>query len=412
MNIRYYIIITSLSLCTVFVHAVFRTNVLQPYNIALQPDPYHETKVSFQAGYEGVLAAKAFTPHIDHAGNVLQLYQRHQDGIAALKGFPPTSLPGQYAQIFNINDDNLTHGLFTPYANLSIPLNMLFSIQGRLAHNVSLHGYIPLIYAELKDVCWSQDNKKIEFEDNNLPNLLSVIGKLSGIDLFNGWKRVGFSDAVIFVKWQNDFLQMKPVLRNVRLSLRGGLNFPTGKQEDICQLLSLPFGYDQGYGLYFGGYMMLQFVHDVRFMIDLEFLQLFGNTKTRRIPTAPHQTDLLFIAKDRVFVDPGFTQQYTFMLEKRSLYQGLSAALYYQYFKHNDDTYYPTTNFGNFAIINDAQSIQEYTTHQFLFQLNYEFNQYETSGSRPNLMLFGKYGFNGKRAILTSSLGLQFTYAF
>ncbi len=73
---------------------------------------------------------------------------------------------------------------------------------------------------------------------------------------------------------------------------------------------------------------------------------------------------------------------------------------------------YPTTNFGNFQIINDAESVQEYTTHQFIFKLNYEFNQHESSGSRPNLMLFGKYGFNGKRAILTSSVGLQFTYAF
>ncbi len=411
MKIRYSILLI-ICLSVIDLRSIFKTNVLQPYNIMLQPDPLRETRFSFQVGYEGIASTAAFTPCEHGSHNVLQLYQLEQDGIAAFKGFAPETEAGQWAQVFNINDDNDTHGIFKPCGKLIIPMNMLFGIQGRLAHNVSLHAYVPLLYAQLKDVSWCEKNEHVEFEDNNVPKLLSVIGKVGGIDLFNGWKQVGFGDTVIFVKWQNDFWQMKPVLRNVRLSLRGGLNFPTGKKENPCELLALPFGYDQGYGVYFGGFLGLHFVRDWRFMIDLEFLQLFGNTKTRRIKTDHAQTDLLLIAKDRVFVDPGFTQQYTFMLEKRSFYRGLSAALYYQYFKHNDDTYYPTTNFGNFAIINDAQSVQEYTTHQFIFQLNYEFNQNDECASRPNLMLFGKYGFNGKRAILTSSVGLQFTYAF
>ncbi len=392
--------------------SIFKTNVLQPYNIALQPDPLRETHFSFQLGYEGILSAAAFTPRIDGSRNVLQLYQCNQDAIAAFKGFAPETMPGQYAQVFNIDDDNGTHGIFTPRGHLIVPLNGMLGMQVRLAHNVMLHGYVPFLYAELKDIYWCEKNEHVEFEDNNLPNILSVISKLGNIDLCSGWKRLGFGDTVIFVKWQNDYWQMKPILRNVRLSLRGGLNFPTGKKEDINELLALPFGYDQGYGVYFAGFLALHFIRDWRFMIDLEFIQLFGNTKTRRIKTDNEQTDLLLIARERVFVDPGFTQQYTFMLQKRGFFRGLSAALYYQYFKHNDDTYYPLNNFGNFSIINDAESVQEYTTHQFLFQLNYEFNQHEECGSRPNLMLFGKYGFNGKRAILTSSIGMQFTYAF
>jgi hypothetical protein len=411
MNIRYYIYIF-FSIAIYDAHAIFRTNVLQPYNIFLQPDPRNETRFSFQLGYEGICSAQAFTPRVDGTNNVLQIFQCNQDAIAAFKGFAPETEAGQYAQIFDINDDNTSHGIFTPNAKLTIPLNGLLGLQVKLAHNVSLHGYVPFLYAELSDICWTEKNNHTEFENNNFPQLLSTVGQVGCIDLYNGWKRLGFGDTVVFVKWQNDFWQMKPVLRNVRLSLRGGLNFPTGKKEDISKLLALPFGYDQGYGVYFAGNLNLFMNYDWRFMLDLEFLQLFGNTQTRRIKTDVAQTDLLLIAKDRVYVDPGFTQQYTFMLEKRSIYQGLSAALYYQYFKHNDDTYYPVTNYGNFQIINDAESVQEYTTHQFIFKLNYEFNQFETSGSRPNLMLFGKYGFNGKRAILTSSVGLQFTYAY
>lgn len=408
MNIRYYVFI----LCaTLSVHAVFRTNVLQPYNIFLQPDPLQENRFSFQLGYEGIVSTHGFPPHGDQR-DVLQLYGCQQDAIAAFKGFAPDTLAGQYAQIFNTNDDNTTGGFFTPWTKLSIPLNGMLGMQVKLAHNIALHGYIPFIYAQLDDVNWTQDGPCTEFENNNLPEILSVIGQLSGIDLFNGWKRLGFGDLTIFAKWQSDFFQNKHVLRNVRLSLRGGLNFPTGKKEDICVLLGLPFGYDQGVGVYFAGYLALHFLYDIRFLLDLEFLQSFGNTQVRRIKTDPEQTDLLLIQKSRVWVDPGFTQQYTFMLEKRCLVQGLSAALCYQYYKHNDDTFYPTTNNGKFLIINDAQSVQEYTTHQFIFKVNYEFNQYDINAQRPNIMLFGKYGFNGKRAIVTSSVGLQFTYAF
>ncbi len=392
-------------------HAVFRTNVLQPYNIILQPDPLRETRFSFQVGYEGIVAAQGFSA-CDSGHNVLQLFQCEQDALAALKGFGPETEAGQLAQRFNIDDANGTHGLFVPHGDLIIPLNLMLGIQGRLAHNVSLHAYMPVIYAELKDVCWREKNEHITFEDNSVSDLLCNVAQLGGMNLFNGWKRAGCGDAVIFFKWQNDFTQIKPLLRTVRLSVRAGFNLPTGAKEDICDLLGLPFGYDQGLGAYFAGFLGLHFIHNVRFMIDLEFLQLFGNTRTRRIKTDNTQTDLLLIAKDRVYVDPGFTQQYTFMLQKRSCWRGLNAALYYQYFKHNDDTYYPTTNFGNFAIINDAQSVQDYTTHQFVFKLDYEFNQNETDCSRPNIALFGKYGFNGKRAIVTSSVGLQFTYAF
>lgn len=411
MNIRYYGYIF-LSIVGGHLTAMFRTNVLQPYNIFLQPDPRNETRFSFQLGYEGICSTQGFSPKVDGASNVLQLFQPTQDAIAAFKGFASDTPAGQYAQIFNINDDNLSHGIFVPRAQLTIPLNGLLGIQVRLVHNLSLHGYVPFLYAHLRDISWTEENPHTEFENNNFPQLLSTVGNVGGIDLFNGWKRLGFGDTVIFIKWQQDFWQNKLVLRNVRLSFRGGLNFPTGKKEDINKLLALPFGYDQGYGIYFAGNLNLFMNRDWRFMLDLEFLQLFGTTHTRRIKTDMAQTDLLLIARDRVYVDPGFTQQYTFMIEKRTIYQGLMAGILYQYFKHNDDTYYPVTNYGNFQIINDAESVQEYTTHQFIFKLEYEFNQWQTSSSRPNLMLFGKYGFNGKRAILTSSVGLQFTYAF
>ena len=395
------------------VQAIFRTNVLMPYNFVLYPDYTYPIKFDTQFIYEGGFAAHGYAPHVHGTKNPLQLFQCEQDGIAALKGFDSQSDIGQLAQFFNINDDNTTHGIWTPSANFYVPFNGMFALVGGLGHHVTLEFYTQYLVAELKDVCWKEKNTGVEFEDNNVPNLLGDLSALGHIDLTHGWQRHGFGDTVGLIRWKYDFIQFhKRILHNVRLSARGGVLVPTGLTENNSILLGLPFGYDQGWGVIFGGNMGLFTHHQFRFTLDLEFLQLFGNTKARRVATNVDQTDLFLLKRQCVFVDPGFTQQYTFMLEKRNFWNNFSASVAYQYYKHNDDTYYPVTNEGNFAIINDAQVVQEWTTHQFLFKMQYEFNAFNPNAVRPQLSIFGKYGFNGKRAIVDSSVGLSLTVAF
>lgn len=392
-------------------HGIFRTNVLLPYNILLQPDYTRETLFALTCGYEGVLAAHGFAAHRDGKQNVLQIFQCEQDALAALKGAPSESDASQYAQLFNLDDDNDLQGLYTPCGKFSVPVNALFGLHIRLAENVTLRAYTSYLQAELSHVTWTQKNGHLTFNCNQLPDLLETVAQLGNLNLC-GWKRHGFGDTVVQAAWQNDFFQRKQYLRNVRLAVRGGLLLPTGKRENINDLEAFSFGYGQGVGVIFAGTLGLHFMHNIRLRLDLEFLQCLGNTRTRRIATDPAQTDLLFINTATIFVDPGFNQQYTFMFEKLSIWEGLHGMIAYQYFKHNDDVYYPCTNAQRFDILNNSQDVQEWTTHQLFFKANYEFNHESDCGFRPNLAVFGKYGFNGKRAIITSSLGASISFAY
>src|SRR4029079_7191843 len=105
---------------------------LIPYNIfeAWEPliEKYHRPRpTEFIIGYEGAYKICAFGEDdacgksIGTKGNVLQLWQKQQDGLAALKGADTLSVIGQYAQQYLHDDDNQTHALFTPNATLHMP---------------------------------------------------------------------------------------------------------------------------------------------------------------------------------------------------------------------------------------------------------------------------------------------------
>ncbi len=52
--------------------------------------------------------------------NVLQLWQDEQNALAAVKGNDAGTNLGQFAQLFNMDDDNGTHGHFIPCGKTSI----------------------------------------------------------------------------------------------------------------------------------------------------------------------------------------------------------------------------------------------------------------------------------------------------
>ena len=124
--------------------------------------------------------------------------------------------------------------------------------------------------------------------------LIKHIRDVSGLKL-DGWKRTGIGDLVVQATIMRDFEQRKPFLNNVRVQGRLGIDFPTGKRADEDRLLAIPFGNDGAWGVQFAGGIDLTFCYTLRAGIDAEFLYLFGNTRCRRLRSAEHQTDLLFL---------------------------------------------------------------------------------------------------------------------
>lgn len=406
------------TLC-ISVNALPPINLFQPYDVLIKPQrpPLHTWQL--MVGYEGAFHIRGFMEDEDFSGqhivcakgNVLQLWQKKQDAIAAFKGQPATSAAGAQSQFFNINDDNHTHGIFCPCASLHIPVNMLFGLQYRLPWNLTLAAYLPYRVAKLDDVVWREQANGVTFEQLTGPDLITKMETVGNMSL-RGWKRHGVGDLALQLEYYRHFPQAKPYLRNVGLEIRGGFLVPTGLKTDPDKLLAFPFGYDAGLGIMIAGRLELWYIHHLRIGIDVELLHLFGSTRQRRIATDPAQTDLFLLSKSSTFKDPGFVQHYTIYGDLFQAWRGLSARLAYQYTKHNEDRYYPCAQGVSFTTVNNAESLQEGTTHSIIAALTYDWNRPVNACWKPSISLLYKNGFNGKRALLVDSVSCVLSVAF
>lgn len=351
------------------------------------------------------------TSSCDTKGNVLQLWEKQQDAIAACKGTPVETASGQQSQYLNINDDNTSHGIFTPCAKLSVPVNLMFGLQFRLPHEITLAAYLPYREVTLHDVTWRQNKEGVLFEDSITPDLLKTVEKIGGMSL-GGWRRHGLGDLMIQAEYYFHRPQAKPYLKNVGIEIRGGLNLPTGLAADPDRLVAFSFGQDGGVGLLAAARLELWFVYNTRFAVDVQLLHLFGNTQCRRIKTDPAQTELLLVTKIPVFKNPGLMQHFTLFMDKVYFWRGLSFQAAYQYSKRTEDFYYLCNELYSSSVVNNAEALQEWTAHDLIFTLKYEWDRMNQSRCKPQLSAFVKYGFNGKRAILADTAGINFSLAF
>ena len=345
--------------------------------------------------------------------NVLQIYQNDQNALAAIKGCKSTASFGQLAQSFNIHNENGCQGLFRPTGHFRVPLNIMFSARWLFNYGLNFGLYIPFYIMELKNVEW-HDLTDINLAENCLTTDLSkLICDKAKLDI-NGWRRSGPGDLVALLQWIADFPQNnKPFLKSVRVNGRFGIDFPVGKRQDEDKILAIPFGNDGSWGVQMAGGLDLTFAYYIRGGIDAEFLYLFGNTRERRIKIDCNQTDLLFLTKLPAFREFGLSQQYNIYLETFNICSGLSLKFNYQYLRRNGDRLFVCSDRVDSVIVNNAESLQDWTAHSLIFSLGYDYG-YKNPLSRfiPAVKGWFKYGFNGKRAILANTFGIELTLSF
>ena len=428
MKVRLLTIITFVTAC----QAVPRINLFRPSDRPLMPEPgVPSWSNTFSIGYEGAFNIRGFRSNedeieinsidtracsgCDKKTCVLKIFQENQNALAALKGCDPDTGPGQLANLFNINDEAGNIGRYRACGDLSVPMNLLLSYRMYFNHGLRLELHLPVIHAELKDVCWEQ-------VDGSLPEqrlddcLLDTIQEVSGLDI-GGWKRTGVGDFVVQGVWMRNFYQNRPLLNDVAVQARLGLMFPTGLEKDDDKILAFAFGNDGAWALQFAGGIDLTFCQNYRAGVDAEFIYMFGNTRCRRIKTAANQTDLFFLNKVPVYREFGLGQQFNVYLETFDLFNCASFKINYQFLKRNDDRVDIADDRINSAFSNDerngALSLFDWTAHSLIFMARYEpWKHYNTSPVYPSVLAWIKYGFNGKRALLANTVGIQFNLAF
>lgn len=396
------------------------TNLFNPYDILLRPRVPPGAIFTFQVGYEGSLKTRGFQAddYEKHDGwrkrvNVLQLFQNEQNVTAAVRGIDHHDLVDDFIPFMHSHQDHGMPRCIIPRAHLKVDANVLLSAQYFVNDEISLGLYLPVYSMRLERVRWRNAQRHNFFDDMPLDEVLTKLEKIGNFNLRDGWRRTGVGDLAALFWWVRDYPQIKPRLKNVEVGLRLGLIFPTGKRRDEDKLLALPFGDDAGMGFLFGGTLELGVGEYVNIGIDGEFRHLFGNTRERRIRVDPAQTDLLFLTKIPVFREPGFRQHYTIYFELERFAGGLSFTGAYQHTRHGDDKFFLDSDRFEPRIANSAENLDEWTTHDIVFKLSYDFCDDATQWLVfPSFSALYKHGFNGKRAILADTLTAVFSISF
>lgn len=397
-------------------------NLFNPYDRVVLPPERPCVAWQVWGGFEGVVHARSFQADENEFGiarsfckrvGVLQLYQDEQDLLAALKGDDFLVVRSQLAQQFNIDDDNGTLGLFIPHGDFGVQ-NFWLSARYYLPHGFSLSVHLPIMKMQLKNVWWEPSPRAVDtaFDGSITDDFIAMIERAGNINLYD-WSRAGVGDLTGLVWWAHNYPQMRPFLQNVYLSSRLGLVAPTGKKTDENVMLGLPFGNDAGMGVLFGATMELSLCNYWLFGIDAEFLSLFGDTRVRRIKTDPAQTDLAFLSKACVFLDPGFIQHFTLYGRADHFVGGVSLGVAYQYTKQQDSKLYLGTYHFDPAVANSAEEWLSWTNHSVIFTASFDaFTGDNDPHNKPWLEVFFKHGFNGSRTVAADTVGFVLAVDF
>lgn len=389
-------------------------NLLLPYETLLRPKYDNKDKAQFFFQVETGFADTAFGED-GRVPSVLNIYQCEQDALEMLDGFCDTSVIGQKRIQLDAQDDGV-RGHFKVCGDFHLKLAATFNARFFFADDWALGIYLPFYSMALNNVAWLDQTRNVtdadirvhEFLTDNFFANVKSLGKCLEL---GDWNRSGLGDLTVFAEWFHDFQQYKPLLKNVRLNWRVGLLFPTGKRTDEDKIMAIPFGYDGAFGIPFGVGLDINLAHYLNVGLDVQLTHIFGNTRSRRIRTAFTQTELLLLEKVQAYKEFGLTQKFNLYAE--TTFRGFSGLLAYQYMKHGDDTLRPTVDCYNFQVINSAEHLQEWTIHQMITNFNYDFGYlYEDARVRPQVALFARLPFNGKRAITVSTVGAMISFDF
>lgn len=392
-------------------------NWLRPYDTLLIPDQYICKGFQLNTYAEfGISKATGYTPN-GNPVNVLQIWNDRQDALAMLSGFPADSAIGQ-KNIEIDAFDNGTRGNFCVTGNLDLDWTFAFSTRYYFKENLCLAFYLPFYGMKLHNVHWQDLTQDITAEDlrvkeeltNNLCENVFTLG--NGLKL-EKWNRQGLGDLTMFLEFFNQFPQKRPMLKNVGVHGRVGLNFPTGKKQDEDLILAVPFGYDGAAGIFGGAGIDILIADAIELGVDVELLHLFGNTLPRRIKTDVNQTELLLLAKTCAYKDFGLVQRFNLYAQILNLFGPVSFKVGYQFFKQ-DDCQLSLSNcqYSN-TIANTAASLNEWTMHHFDIIATYDFSYYDSDKwFNPYFSAYARLPFKGRNIALIPTVGCTFALSF
>lgn len=387
-------------------------NVLRPYKVLLQPSYPADWTLQLDIRNESGFSMRGY----DCQGNKVRpfnIWSCDQNTLTMLDGVPADSPIGQLRTLIDAHDDG-TRGHVIPCGKLQITDALYTSLRYVCGYGLSAGLYLPFYTMRLRDMCWidrtqdknAEDARVRQYLTSQLAQQVCTLG-----DLYIGdWRRKGAGDLLLQAEWNYSFVQQKPFLKFVTVDGRLGLTIPTGKKQDEDKILAVPFGFDGATALFVGGGLDLALGDYFHTGFDVELHNIFGHTKMRRIKTAPHQTDLLFLTKQCAYKDYGLEQQFTLFAEIRNIFEYLSFKVGYQFFKHNEDTLSLLTSDFSTFVANQAASLGEFTIHTVTARV--ACNLDISICPCTTIAWFVTVPCNGRNSLASASSGLSFAFEF
>lgn len=344
--------------------------------------------------------------------NVLQIFGCQQDSLAMLQGLQDCSLADTLLEKLDASAFG-TRGLLRPCGDLELEFTVVPKFRWQFAQDFYLTLSLPVFGMELKNVVWHDLTTDETEEDDRVRQCLTsqickVAQDVGGLDI-RGWRRRGFGDLALLMRWIRNFPQNKPMLRNVRVDCHAGLLLPTGKPADPDKIFAFAFGIDKSVAIPFGLGIELNLGDYFFWGVDVALFHQFGNTRSRRIKTDVDQTNLLLMQKARVYKDFGLSQQFSLYLGVKDLPRGLEVHVGYKYFKNGSDSLSVSGIMCSDIIANTRASLQSWTIHEMIVRATYDFGAVMSDEHRvrPFLGVFSRIPFNGTRSAAATTIGLS-----
>lgn len=404
------------------------TNFFKPYDANLDVHSGCKHKRAFKIGanveYGFDHASKDWN---GNSKNVLKLYEPTQSFISAVRNAPAGSAAA--------NQYNLLVG--PPLgAALDDGTRGHVDINGRFEMvDVSLHGryelpikaipgclgvsvMLPIRDARVNDQSYVSKTANVFPQDAAVraqvgsralaqENMLRL-GRLDWSD----WAKTDVGDLVVMLDWSNRYQQEKEGLEAVEIMAKLGLSCPTAAERDEDKAFAVALGNDGAWALPFGVGLNIDFKYHIRLGADAQFEVIFDHTKNYRMKTDANQTRFMLLNKGAASMDYGFTWKFNLLAEAHRFAYGLSVSAAYEYLKHDDDRLSPQGNAFDASVVNSANWLKEYNTHNFIFKLSWDGRACLKQSFAPQLSVFYKLPIDGKNVLLQDTIGGQLAINF
>ena len=419
MKKNYLLLVPVLLLSTYNAHPhTAPVNLFIPYDAVARPENRGVPGFQFHVyGQTELSHARGYNRKGNHV-NPLQIYSKNQNALAMLEGFDAQSDIGQLRNLLGAVDDGV-RGHFIITGDLHNRFSTAFSARYSQCGLWSIGAYLPVYSYELENVVFQDQTKSLTDDDlrvkqlltNNIQEITQTLG--NGLSL-EGWKRTGTGDLALFIELYKEFIQPRPFLTQVDIAIESGLILPTGKHEDPDLPFAFPFGSNGAFAIPLRLGLNLHLGYYLEAGVDVELTHTFSHTSEHRIKTAQTQTNLLLLQKQVTYTDYGLTQRFDLYTKFHQFLGGLSVLFGYQFIKHGEDEMFLKTNKFSSTITNTSQTLQDWTMHHVLIKGTYDFKVHMPCDSYidPQLSLFFRLPFNGKRIAVNPTIGLSFALNF